>query len=304
MTKIQQFNFVCRSILQIAFFYALMLWWGYQVDLLVLELYVNTPFVLFACTVFFLFLFFCRTMGCLVFMPKDKLKAILRDGQISPTASQIVIRLFSWPFIKRAALFFLLFVAEFALRLVFIPLFLKAVSLTIPLWAWLSSFSIILTNTLLIATAYIIMELPFYLLFYKLSFKGHANRSHEYRFGMKLAAFVSILLGLRMALLFLETHFSFKGSELVSAGALAVSGIGLWYLMYRKDWSFCCSNCPFCSKIKSLFGKTCCYRPEKEQAELQESYETAEKVAETIIEAEAREITPPANENKEEEKKE
>lgn len=304
MTKIQQFNFVCRSILQIAFFYALMLWWGYQVDLLVLELYVNTPFVLFACTVFFLFLFFCRTMGCLVFMPKDKLKAILRDGQISPTASQIVIRLFSWPFIKRAALFFLLFVAEFALRLVFIPLFLKAVSLTIPLWAWLSSFSIILTNTLLIATAYIIMELPFYLLFYKLSFKGHANRSHEYRFGMKLAAFVSILLGLRMALLFLETHFSFKGSELVSAGALAVSGIGLWYLMYRKDWSFCCSNCPFCSKIKSLFGKTCCYRQEKEQAELQESYETAEKVAETIIEAEAREITPPANENKEEEKKE
>ena len=258
MTKIQQFNFVCRSILQIAFFYALMLWWGYQVDLLVLELYVNTPFVLFACTVFFLFLFFCRTMGCLVFMPKDKLKAILRDGQISPTASQIVIRLFSWPFIKRTALFFLLFVAEFALRLFFIPLFLKAVSLTIPLWAWLSSFSIILTNTLLIATAYIIMELPFYLLFYKLSFKGHVNRSYEYRFGMKLAAFVSILLGLRMALMSLETHFSFKGSELVSAGALAVSGIGLWYLMYRKDWSFCCNGCPFCSKIKSLFGKTCC----------------------------------------------
>lgn len=304
MTKIQQFNFVCRSILQIAFFYALMLWWGYQVDPLVLELYVNTPFVLFACTVFFLFLFFCRTMGCLVFMPKDKLKAILRDGQISPTASQIVIRLFSWPFIKRTALFFLLFVAEFALRLFFIPLFLKAVSLTIPLWAWLSSFSIILTNTLLIATAYIIMELPFYLLFYKLSFKGHVNRSYEYRFGMKLAAFVSILLGLRMALMSLETHFSFKGSELVSAGALAVSGIGLWYLMYRKDWSFCCNGCPFCSKIKSLFGKTCCCRQEKEQAELQESYETAEKVAETIIEAEAREITPPANENKEEEKKE
>ncbi len=106
-----------------------------------------------------------------------------------------------------------------------------------------------------------------------------------------------------MALLSLETHFSFKGSELVSAGALAVSGIGLWYLMYRKDWSFCCSNCPVCSKIKSLFGKTCRCRQEKERAELQESYETAEKVAETIIEAEAREITPPANENKEEEKK-
>lgn len=299
MAKIQQFNFVCRSILQIAFFYALMLWWGYQVDLLVLELYVNTPFVLFACTVFFLFLFFCRTMGCLVFMPKDKLKAILRDGQISPTASQIVIRFFSWPFIKRAALFFLLFTGEFVLRLAFIPLFLKAVSLTIPLWAGLSSVSIVLTNTLLITTAYVIMELPFYLLFYKLSFKGHANRSHEYRFGMKLSAFVSILLGLRMALLSLETRFPFERAETVSAAVLAVLGIGLWYLMYRKDWSFCCSGCPVCSKIKSIFGKSCCCRQEKEQAELQESYETAEKVAETIIEAEAREITPPANKNKE-----
>lgn len=292
MVKLQQLNFVCRSILQIAFFYVLMLCWGYRLDPLILELYVNTPFMLFACTVFFLFLFLCRAMGCLVFMPKDRLKAILRDGQISPTASQIVIRFFSWPFIKRAALFFLLFIAEFTLRLAFIPLFLKTVSLTIPLWVRLSSVSIVLTNTLLIATAYVIMELPFYLLFYKLSFKGHANRSHEYRFGMKLAAFVLVLLGLRMLLLSLEPVFPFKGIEIVSAGVLAALGIGLWYLMYRKDWSFCCSSCPVCSKIKSIFGKSCCCRQEKEQAELQESYETAEKVAETIIEAEARDVTP------------
>lgn len=299
MTKNQRFNFICRSILKIILFYALLLWWGYRLDPLILELYVNTPFVLFACTVFFLFLFFCRTMGCLVFMPKDKLKAILRNGQISPGASEIVIRLFSWPFIKRTTLFFLLFAAEFVLRLASILLFLKTVSLAVPFLAWLGSVSIILTNVLLIATAYIIMELPFYLLFYKLSFKGHANRSNEYRFGIKLAAFVLILLGLRMLQVSLETRFQFEDVEIVSAGTLAVLGTGIWYLMYRKDWSFCCSNCPVCSKIKSIFGKSCCCRQEKEQAELQKSYEDAEKIAETIIEAEARDVTPPANENKE-----
>lgn len=299
MTKNQRFNFICRSILKIILFYALLLWWGYRLDPLILELYVNTPFVLFACTVFFLFLFFCRTMGCLVFMPKDKLKAILRNGQISPGASEIVIRLFSWPFIKRTTLFFLLFAAEFVLRLASILLFLKTVSLAVPFLAWLGSVSIILTNVLLIATGYIIMELPFYLLFYKLSFKGHANRSNEYRFGIKLAAFVLILLGLRMLQVSLETRFQFEDVEIVSAGTLAVLGTGIWYLMYRKDWSFCCSNCPVCSKIKSIFGKSCCCRQEKEQAELQKSYEDAEKIAETIIEAEARDVTPPANENKE-----
>ncbi len=299
MTKNQRFNFICRSILKIILFYALLLWWGYQLDPLILELYVNTPFVLFACAVFFLFLFFCRTMGCLVFMPKDKLKAILRNGQISPGASEIVIRLFSWPFIKRTALFFLLFAAEFVLRLASILLFLKTVSLAVPFLAWLGSVSIILTNVLLIATGYIIMELPFYLLFYKLSFKGHANRSNEYRFGIKLAAFVLILLGLRMLQVSLETRFQFEDIEIVSAGTLAVLGTGIWYLMYRKDWSFCCSNCPVCSKIKSIFGKSCCCRQEKEQAELQKSYEDAEKIAETIIEAEARDVTPPMNENKE-----
>ena len=295
MTKIQRFNFVCRSILQIVFFYILMFWWFYQLDLLVLELYVNTPFILFACTVFFLFLFLCRTMGCLVFMPKNKLKAILRDGQISPTASQIVIRLFSWPFIKRISLFFLLFAAEFIFRLIFILLFLKTVSLTIPFWAWLSTVSIILTNTLLIALGYIILELPFFLLFYKLSVKGHSNRSYEYRFGLKLAAFVLMLLGLHMVLLSLEMRFPFNKVEIVSFGVLAVLGTGLWYLMYRKNW---CA-CPVCSKLKNVFGIFCRCRREKEQAELQKSYQDAEKVAEIIIEAEVREVPPPANENKE-----
>lgn len=298
MTKIQRVNFICRSILKVAFFYFLLLWWGYQVDLLILDLYVKTPFMLFACTVFFLFLFFSRTMGCFVFMPKDKLKAILRDGQISPSVSQIVIRLFSWPFIKRTGMYLLLFIAEMALRLSFIPLFLKTISLTIPMWTRLSSFSVILTNALLIATAYVIMELPFYLLFYKLSFKGHGNRSSEYRFGVKLSVFVLILLGMRFVFMPLSDHFSQTTWAALSVCLQIVPGIGIWYLMYRKEWSFCCSSCPICSKIKSIFGKTCCCRQEKEQAELQKSYEDAEKVAVTIIEAEARDITE-AEEKKE-----
>ncbi len=299
MTKIQRFNFVCRSILQIAFFYLLLLWWGYQLDLVVLELYMNTPFVLFACTVFFLFLFVCRTMGCLVFMPKDKLKAILRDGQISPPVSQIVLKLFSWAFIKRIVLFIFLFGLEFFLRLLSISLYLKAVSASIPFLAWLSSYSIILVNTLLIAGAYVIMELPFYLLFYKFAFKNHHNRSFEYRFGMKLSVFVLILLGIRFLLLPVSFYFSETTGELVCFGVLSLLGIGIWYLMYRKEWSFCCTGCPICAKIKTLFGKGCCCRQEKEQQELQQSYEDAEKVAETIIEAEAREISPQDDETEE-----
>ncbi len=298
MTKIQRVNFVCRTILKISFFYFLLLWWGYQLDLLILDLYVKTPFMLFACTVFFLFLFFSRTMGCFVFMPKDKLKAILRDGQISPSANKIVIRLFSWPFIKRTGMYFLLFITELALRLTFIPLFLKTISSTIPLWTWLSSVSVVLTNTLLIAVAYIIMELPFYLLFYRLSFKGYGNRSYEYRFGIKLSVFVFILLGLRLLLMPLLARFSQTTGEILSISLLTGGGIGIWYLMYRKGWSFCCSSCPICSKIKSIFGKTCCCRQEKEQAELQKSYEDAEKVAVTIIEAESRDVTA-AEEKKE-----
>lgn len=294
---IKQLHFICRSVVQIAFFYVLMLFWGYLVDPLILELYLNTPFVLFACTSFFLFLFFCRMTACLLFMPKDKLKAVLRDGQDSLTASQTVIRLFSWPFIKRVSLFFLLFVAEFALRLACIPLFLKTVGLTVPLWARLSSVSATLTDALLFAVGYIVLELPSFLLFYKLSFKGRAGRSAEYRFGMKSAAFVLTLLGLRIALLYLETRYPFKHAGIVSSGVPAAFGIGLWYLMYRKERSFR----PFCSKIKCFFGKFRRCRQKKEREELQKSYEDAAKIAETIIEAESRDVTPPANGNDTEE---
>ena len=288
MTKIQQFNFICRSVLQIVLFYLLLSWWGYQIDLLVLDLYASTPFILFACCVFFLFLFFCRTMGCLVFMPKEKLKAILQDGEISPPLSQFVLKIFSWSFIKHLLIFFFLFVCEFILRLAFIPLFLKSVSMTIPFWAWLSSFSVVLTNILLIVTAYVIMELPFYLLFYKVSFKGHRNRSFEYSFGLKLSVFVLILLVLHFFSKPLLADLSQTTGTVSSLIILTILGTGIWYLMYRKKWSFCCRECPICSYIKKIFGKSFC-RQEQEQEELQKSYEDAEKVAETIIEAEAQE---------------
>lgn len=272
MTKLGQIRSVCVAVLRIVAFYALMAGLWFLLNPLMIELYISTPFIVFAGCGFFLLLFMTRTAGCLIFMPKNRLKAVLYDGELSPTASQIVLRLFSWPFLKRVTMYFTLFLAEFCLRVVLINAFLILVNKTLVFWANLSMRSISATNILLFAAAGVVMELPAWAVFYKLSFKGRANRSREYRFGLKLSAFVILFLIMHISLFSkLSAVFPTRGGEAFCFLLSAVLGTGLWWLMYRCK--FPRFKCPLC-------------RMTREEKELRESFNDAEKIAETIIEIE------------------
>lgn len=273
MTKLGQIKSVCLAVLRVVAFYALMAGLFFLLNPLMIELYISTPFVVFAGCGFFLLLFMTRTAGCLIFMPKNRLKTILHDGELSPTASQIVLRLFSWPFLKRVTMYFILFLAEFCLRVVLINAFLLFINATLAFWANLSMRSVFATNVLLFITAGAVMELPVWAAFYKLSFKGRSNRSREYRFGLKLSAFVVLFLAMHLGLFFkLSPVFPTKGGEAFRFLLSAAAGTGLWWLMYRcKRLHF---KCPLCRKAQ-------------EEKELRASFHDAEKVAETIIEIEA-----------------
>ena len=255
MTKIQYAKTICWNTLRVAFFYLAMLWWGFQLDPMISKLYTVTPFIVFASVVLFLFLFLCRETGCFIFMDKSRLKAILRNGETEPTASQIALRLFSWPFLKRVSLFFGLFTLEFYLRLLTIRLFLMTIDATLPFWEKITNISEILLYAVMFLTAYVIMELPTWGLFYKLSFKGHANRSQEYRFGLKLSLLVALIIALRLLSLYL-TEGSSVAIETMSLALFAVLSFGLWFLMYRKKCCCCTQGgCPICNAIKALFRK-------------------------------------------------
>lgn len=254
MTKTQYARTICWNTLRFAVFYLAMLWWGFQLDPMISELYTVTPFIVFASVTLFLFLFLCRETGCLIFMDKSRLKAILRNGEAEPTASQIVLRLFSWPFLKRVCLFFGLFVVEFYFRLFAIKLFLVTIQATLPFWEKIADISDWLLYALIFLTAYIIMELPAWGLFYKLSVKGHSNRSYEYRFGLKLSVLVALIIGLRLLSLYLTEDAS-PAIEGISLVLFALCGFGLWYLMYRKKC--CCrqGGCPVCNAVKAFFKR-------------------------------------------------
>ena len=254
MSKIHLLKIFCWNTLRVTLFYLLMLWWGFQLDPMLSELFVITPFIVFAPISLFLFLFLCRETGCFIFMDKSRLKAILKNNEIEPNASQIVLKFFSWPFLKRICMFLGLFVFEFYLRLFAIKLFLIIVQKTLPFWEKTTNVSEVLLYVLMALTAYVIMELPAWFLFYKLSFKGHSNRSYEYRFGLKLSLFVAIIIGLRILSLYL-TRDSSPAVELLLFVLSAGIGFGLWYLMYRKKC--CCrqNGCPICLALKKLFKK-------------------------------------------------
>ena len=255
MVKIQYLKSLCWNTLRVAVFYLIMIWWGIQLDPMMSELFVITPFIVFSCVALFLFLFLCRETGCLFFMDKGRLKAILRNGETEPTASQIVLRLFSFPFLKRISLFFGLFLLEFYLRLLTVKLFLTVIQETLPFWEKVTDVSEVLLYLLMFFTAYAIMELPAWLLFYKLSFKGHANRSCEYRFGMKLSLLVAFIIGLRFLSLYLTANAS-PAAEAIAFILFVAFSFGLWYLMYRRKC--CCGmagGCPVCRLLKKLFKK-------------------------------------------------
>lgn len=255
MTKLHRLSVLFGNTFRVAVFYLLMIWWGIQIDPMISELYIVTPFIVFSCVAVFLFLFLCRGTGCLLFMEKSRLKAILRNGEPEPTASQLFLRLFSFPFLKRVTLYFVLFVLEFYLRLLCIKLFLMFVQGTLPFWEKITGVSEGLLCAGMFLGAYVIMEVPAWLLFYKLSFRGRSNRSSEYRFGMKLSFLVSLIIGLRFLSLSLTADAS-PAVENVAFVLFAALSFGLWYLMYRKKW--CCCNtegCRICNAVKGLFGK-------------------------------------------------
>lgn len=289
MNNSQKIQFICWSTLKVAAFYLLLILSGKLFDPQLYDLYIHLPHILFVLITFFFVLFLCRVMGCLVFLPKDRLKAILRDGQISPTASQIVLRLFSVPFLKRILTITVLIGAEFYLRFISILLFLivsKKAAAVLGQIALLSNF---LAAALLVLAAYVIMELPFYLLFYKFSFKGHPNRMYEYRFGMKLSFFVFCIYIINRLLMPLAGNVASTAGAVLFFILLAVLSTGLWYLMYRKKWT-CFDTCPICAKVKSVLCRTPECRREQERKELKDSIEQAEKVASNIIEAEVKEV--------------
>lgn len=263
MSKMQLLKTICWNTLRVTLFYLLMLWWGFQLDPMLSELFVITPFIVFAPVSLFLFLFLCRETGCLMFMDKGRLKAILRNNEPEPSASQIVLKFFSWPFLKRVCMFFGLFILEFYLRLFAIKLFLVVVQETLPLWEKITNVSEVLLYVLMALTAYVIMELPAWLLFYKLSFKGHSNRSYEYRFGIKLSVFVAMIIGLRVLSLYLTRDAS-SAAELALFVLSAGIGFGLWYLMYRKKCCCHANGCPICRAFKKLFAKKTVEKPSED----------------------------------------
>lgn len=264
MTKMHRLSIFFGNTLRVALFCLLMIWWGIQLDPMMSELYLVTPFIVFSCVAVFLFLFLCRETGCLLFLEKGRLKAILRNDEPDPTASQIVLRLFSNPFLKRVTMYFVLFVAEFYLRLLCINPFLKFVQGTLPFWERITSVSENLLYVLMFAGAYVIMELPAWVLFYKLSFKGRSDRSYEYRFGMKLSFLVSLIAGLYI----LSISLTADAPEAVENAAFVlfvVLSFGVWHLMYRKKC--CCGKAGGCrirNAVRSLFRKR--ETPEKTSA--------------------------------------
>lgn len=289
MNNSQKIQFVCWSALKVIAFYLLLLISGQFFDPYLYDLYVNLPHILFVLITFFFVLFLCRIMGCLVFLPKDRLKAILRDGQISPTASQIVLRLFSIPFLKRILTMTVLVGAEFYLRFISILLFLLISNKAGSVFGQIAQVSNFLAMAALVVTAYVVMELPSYLLFYKFSFKGHPNRMYEYRFGMKLSFFIFCVYIINRLLRPLAGHVQSTTGAVFFFILLTSLSIGVWYLMYRKKWT-CFDNCPLCAGVKGIFCRTPECRREQERKELKDSIQQAEKVASNIIEAEVTEI--------------
>lgn len=266
---LKRFKFICWSILGVAAFYFSFNFWDMLLGSMIWEMYFQLPTPLFILTTIFLIMFLCRAMGCLFFMPKPRLKAILDNGEAEPSLSQMILRVFSLPFLKRAGMYVLLIAAELILRLISIFLFMYILDQTYALWEIIGQKSTLAVLAAWTVIAFLIMELPWYLLFYKTSFGGRPNRSCEYWFGFKVFLLVLGIFIIRTLLestLFTSAVAAGQKPFLYILFDLLFLGlcIGLWYLMYRKEWN-CASNCPICAKIGSFFCRSSCQVPSVEQ---------------------------------------
>lgn len=245
---------ICLSILGVAAFYVLLLALGSFFVPLFAELYLYLPFVFFAPITFFFTMFLARETACLVFMPKPRLKAVIRDGQAEVSASQVVLKVFSWAFLGRISLYFALFVLETACRLFAVSLFLSAANAALPALEAISEKSDMLLIAVLAVAAFAITELPWYALFYRVSFGGRANRASEYRFGLKAFAFMLAALIVQMLLQPLSVRFADSSAAQYLLLALWVAlSFGIWVLMYEKPWKQ--GTCPLCNRVKSCIER-------------------------------------------------
>lgn len=216
------------------------------------ELYLYLPFIFFAPIAFFFTMFLARETACLVFMPKPRLKAVIRDGQTEVSASQVVLKVFSWAYLKRIGLYFGLFILETVCRLLSIRLFLTIATMSMGFLAAVSEKSDMLLIVLVVLAAFAVMELPWYFLFYRVAFGGRSNRSSEYRFGLRVFAFLLGVLVVQFMLQPFSVYYADNAAvQYLLVGLLIVASFGIWWLMYKKRWKK--GACPLCNRVKSCF---------------------------------------------------
>ncbi len=216
------------------------------------ELYLYLPFIFFAPIAFFFTMFLARETACLVFMPKPRLKAIIRDGQTEVSASQVVLKVFSWAYLKRIGLYFGLFILETVCRILSIRLFLTIATMSMGFLAAVSEKSDMLLIVLVVLAAFAVMELPWYFLFYRVAFGGRSNRSSEYRFGLRVFAFLLGVLVVQFMLQPFSVYYADNTAvQYLLVGLLIVASFGIWWLMYKKRWKK--GACPLCNRVKSCF---------------------------------------------------
>ncbi len=254
MTNVMhKLKITCLSLLGITAFYFSFVFWDYLFGSWVDQFYLVLPRPLFSLVTLFLIFFLCRISGTLIFMPKPKLKEILYDGNPDPSLSQIVLKAFSTPFLKRVFFFLLAVVLEMLFRMQAILVFLW--NTDNPLW---EAFAEVSVGTLVFGwavAAFLIMELPWFFMFYVLSVPGHPNRLKEYKFGTKLFIFV-LLVYIVMRVLGAALPGGTLAYEALQSVLLVLISFGIWLVMYRPSAIHCgCSSCPLKAAFKKLTGK-------------------------------------------------
>ena len=228
---------ICIAVLQIVAFIGLLTGAKAFFSPLFTELYMLTPFVFFCTAAGFFSLFLIRQAACLAFLPKARLKGILRDGEIAPSPSKYFSRVFGAPFLKRGFLYVFLFSVEALFRLLSIRLYLILTGYAVPFLERLANQSAVLPFLVSLAAGFLIMEFPFYEVFYKHAFANASNRLYEYRFGLK--AFLYVLLLYVLSILVTYVYIRTGAVDMTSkTGSLAVLitlvpfGYALWAGMY------------------------------------------------------------------------
>lgn len=231
---------ICDAVLRISAFAVLLSVEKSVFSPLFTELYMLTPFVFFCAAAGFFSLFLIRETACLVFLPKARLRGILRDGEIDPPPSKYFLRAFGAPFLKRVFFYLFLFAAETVFRLLSIRLYLNLMGGAVPFLERLANLSAAWPFAASLTAGFLIMELPCYELFYKYSFRDRLNRSHEYRFGLKVFAYLLLLYVVSLFLTYacLKTgivDLSTRTGAVAFFGLLAPFGCLLWAAMYVRD---------------------------------------------------------------------